>query len=471
MILCIDCGLTNGKLLLFSETGDCLGKTSFTTPLSHTLIDTHQLRELLYGELQELLRNIPVPAQQISCITVSGHGNGLYLIGEEDVLPVGYSSMVTESAGQLPPPSQTFPIILQSDWAGQPLPILSWIKQTKPEIYAQAKTVLFCKDLLRWFLTGTAVTEETDASAAGLLNAHTGQYDIDLLRIYDLEDARTKLPIVFKSDSCAGMVTQEVSEQTGLPAGIPVLGGLFDVNSCMLGSGVIDSGTYSIIAGTWGINAAPSLSLVQSERITQCCRFYGSSPYVCIDSAPTSCSNLEWFSQTVLGNMSYEEVNRLVEAEPEDEELIYLPYLYPPMDLPRAQGGFVGLKPHHGAGSMLRAVFEGIVLEHRYRIEKLRQAGIVANNAVLSGGASNSLAFAQMFADVCGIPFSIPNQSEAGALGGAILGLTASGVYPNLNAAVQALVQYKATIAPNAQRKDYYDRKYRKFRSIQEQWQ
>ena len=142
MILCIDCGLTNGKLLLFSETGDCLGKTSFTTPLSHTLIDTHQLRELLYGELQELLRNIPVPAQQISCITVSGHGNGLYLIGEEDVLPIGYSSMVTESAGQLPPPSQTFPIILQSDWAGQPLPILSWIKQTKPEIYEQAKAVL-----------------------------------------------------------------------------------------------------------------------------------------------------------------------------------------------------------------------------------------------------------------------------------------------------------------------------------------
>lgn len=470
MVLCIDCGLTKGKLLLFSETGACLGAASFDTPLSHALIDSQQLRSLLYGALRDLTRHADSNPQSISCITVSGHGNGLYLVGADDVLPIGYSSMMTESAQFLPPAGQTFPMILQSDWAGQPLPILSWLKHTKPDIYSQAKTVLFCKDLLRWFLTGIAVTEETDASAAGLLNAHTGQYDMDLLRMYDLQDVRAKLPPVFKSSACAGTVTQAVSEKTGLPAGIPVLGGLFDVNSCMLGSGVIDTGTYSLIAGTWGINAAPSRAPAQSGSITQCCRFYGAAPYVCIDSAPTSCSNLEWFRQTVLGAIPYEAVNALVANEPADESLIYMPYLYAPMDLPKAQGGFIGLKPQHNTAAMLRAVFEGIVFEHRYRLERLRQAGILADKAILSGGASKSDVFLQMFADVCEIPFSSPSQNEAGALGGAILGLTASGVYPNASVACQKLVRYPSTVFPNKKMAEYYHHKYQKFCEIQRKW-
>ena len=86
-----------------------------------------------------------------------------------------------------------------------------------------------------------------------------------------------------------------------------------------------------------------------------------------------------------------------------DEDLLYLPYLYTPMDLPSAQGGFAGLRPYHDSAAMLRAVFEGIVFEHRYRLEKLQQSGIQANCAVLSGGAANSAVFGQMFADACGL--------------------------------------------------------------------
>ena len=106
------------------------------------------------------------------------------------------------------------------------------------------QTILFCKDLLRWFMSGVAVTEETDASAAGLLNWQTGRYDHDLLRIYDLEDASPKLPKIVKSDQIAGYVTESFARKTGLPAGIPILGGLFDVNSCMLGSGITKEGQY-----------------------------------------------------------------------------------------------------------------------------------------------------------------------------------------------------------------------------------
>ncbi len=468
MILCIDCGLTKGKLLLFTKNGRCIGEESFYTPLAYSKIDTFTLRELFCACMKALLMHADCEPCTISCITVSGHGNGLYAIGEHDVFPIGYSSMMTEQAQTLPDAAQTFPIILQSNWAGQPLSILSWIKETQPQTYRQIKTILFCKDLLRWFMTGDAVTEKTDASAAGLLNAQNGQYDHNLLRLYDLEDAYEKLPRIVRSDANAGFVTQAFSDKTGLPAGVPVLGGLFDVNSCMLGAGVVNENMFSMIAGTWGINSAASNALVRTRSITQCCHFYGATPYVCIDSAPTSCANLEWFTQKVINIASYDEVNHIAAMQPQDSGLFYLPYLYAPMDMPQIRGGFVGLQPHHDTHAMLRAVFEGIVFEHRYRMEKLQQLGFHADSIVLSGGAANSVVFGQMFADICQKEILVSEQSQAGAMGGVILSQMAAGEYTDLDTAVRQLVHYKYSYLPSPKTQNYYSQKYQDFRALQQ---
>lgn len=239
----------------------------------------------------------------------------------------------------------------------------------------------------------------------------------------------------------------------------------------MLGSGVIDTGRYSLIAGTWGINAAVSKSLVENKAITQCCRFFGNAPYVCIDSAPTSCSNLEWFVHNILNDMPYDQVNRLVQQTPMDDNLFYLPYLYAPMDMPTVKGGFVGLKPHHNVASMLQAIYEGIAFEHRYRLEKLQNCGLIYDTAVLSGGAAKSPVFAQIFADVCGLDIQIPEQPQAGALGGAILGLYATGVYSSLSDATKHLVRIKNTYSPNLQNKVCYNKKYQQFRVMQNRMQ
>ncbi len=471
MILCIDCGLTKGKLLLLTREGICRGEVSFHTPLHHEQIDTFALRSHLFAAIRELLAQDGCDAQQVSCITVSGHGNGLYLLGEKDVLPVGYSSMFRDSAPYLPEPGKTFPIILQTDWAGQPLPILAWVKDTKPEIYEQAKTILFCKDLLRWFLTGVAATEPTDASAAGLLDARTGAYSVPLLSVYGLEDAAEKLPAIINSDAVGGVVTETVSTLTGLRAGTPVLGGLFDVIGCMLGTGVINAGDYAMVAGTWGIQAVPSATLVETKEITQCCQFIGKLPYVCIDSAPVSCSNLEWFSQTVLRHQNYEEANQLVAEAQMDEELLYLPFLYAPMDMPKAEGGFVNLRAHHTAASMMRAVYEGIVFEHCRRLEKLKKECGECRQVILSGGGAKSPILVQMLADVCGINVLIPKQMQAGAMGGAIMALSAMGEYPDLQSAVKNLVQYQEIYRPNPENQAYYAGKYQAYLAALRRWQ
>lgn len=461
MILCIDCGLTNGKVMLFTEEGICCASEQFSTPLLDDLVDTRALENCLRTAIRTLLHHADAAPKQITCISVSGHGNGLYALSSQGVLPMGYSSMTTKQAQSLPAQELLFPLVLQSCWSGQPLSILAWLKQTQADKYQQIKTILFCKDLLRWFMTGVAATERTDASAAGLLNAKTGTYDKEILRLYDLADAWKKLPPLHDSADILGRVTTSFAAETGLAAGTPVLGGLFDVNSCMLGAGVIGPNRFSMTAGTWGINAIPSSVPVAAQNITQCCRFYGDVPYVCIDSAPTSCANLEWFAKKILHTADFDALSKTVQNTPMDQSLFFMPYLYAPMDLPWLSGGFVGLKPHHDQRDLLRAVFEGIVFEHRRRMEKLQQNGLDAPSVVLSGGASGSTVFAQLFSDICRKEVYIPQQSQAGAMGGVLLSQMAARTFSRLSDAVSALIRYEKTYTPSVL--PLYEEKYKRF--------
>ena len=61
---------------------------------------------------------------------------------------------------------------------------------------------------------------------------------------------------------------------------------------------------------------------------------------------------------------------------------------------------------------MLRAIFEGVMFEHRRHIEVLGEAGVSFANAALSGGGSRSAHWPQMFADGLGVPVTVAEASE-----------------------------------------------------------
>ncbi|WP_275429541.1 FGGY-family carbohydrate kinase, partial [Serratia marcescens] len=61
---------------------------------------------------------------------------------------------------------------------------------------------------------------------------------------------------------------------------------------------------------------------------------------------------------------------------------------------------------------MLRALFEGVVFEHKRHIETLTRAGAGFDEAVLSGGGSRSAVWAQIFADVLGVPVTVARSRE-----------------------------------------------------------
>lgn len=418
------------------------------TPLNGTRINTAALYNAIVTLIYDAVENGPVSHGDIRAVCVSGHGNGLYIVGEHGILPYAYSSMYVESQKYVPNTKETFPYTIQTSWSGQPLSILSHLKCENPSIFSKIRKVLFCKDIIKYILTGRICTDYTDASAAGMLNYKTGRYDIGLLKLYGLDNYEDILPELCSSTEIIGGVSERISKHTGLLPDTPVIGGLFDVNSCMLGAGVISPDKYCIISGTWGINSVVVDKPVKSEKITQCCNFCYPDRFMCIDSAPTSCANLEWFLKKVMQGISCEEADNIVERQPIDGDLFYFPYIYKPMDMDLS-GGFRGLTFEHDSRDMLRAVFEGIVFEHAYRIEKLKSIGFVYNSAVLTGGAANSPVFCQMFADCMNLNIYTTVQPQTGTLGSAMAGAVAVGVYPDIETAAANMVKIKSCYQPS----------------------
>ncbi len=110
---------------------------------------------------------------------------------------------------------------------------------------------------------------------------------------YGLSETIDPPAAIGESADVAGRITEAAAAETGLAAGTPVVGGLFDVVASAIGSGVTRTGAASIIAGTWSINQV----IIESPEL-QGPVFMSSTfdrdRYLAIESSATSAANLEW---------------------------------------------------------------------------------------------------------------------------------------------------------------------------------
>ena len=115
---------------------------------------------------------------------------------------------------------------------------------------------------------------------------------------------------------------------------------------------------------------------------------------------------------------------------------------------------------------MLRALFEGVVFEHRRHIEVLRAAGAAFDEATLSGGGARSALWPQMFADCLGVPISVAEAEETGALGAALGAGIGVGLLDDYEHAVSRMTRTRRRFEPNAGMKPHYDRRYETYRGL-----
>ena len=81
---------------------------------------------------------------------------------------------------------------------------------------------------------------------------------------------------------------------------------------------------------------------------------------------------------------------------------------------------------------------------------------VTAAVSVMCGGAKSRL-WLQIHADSCGLPITLPEVQEAAALGSAILGAVAAGLFPSIQEAAGRMVRTVGRVEPDPAAKPEYD--------------
>lgn len=321
------------------------------------------------------------------------------------------------------------------------LPVLAWLKAYEPHHIDAARHVLCIKDYVRYWLTDTIATDESEAAMAPG-SASARDFDARQAKRLGVADLVPLLPPVERGETLAGQVTAQAAAATGLPEGLPVAIGTGDVSASVLGIGCHAPGQAATVLGTTCLNGvlfdepvfepkAGLLFIVPGDLWMR----------TMVNVAGTT--TLDWALQALCpdiaaGTDPYVDLGALAETAPAHSRgVIFLPYLsasgvIAPKVEPRARAGFFGLAPHHDRAILVRAVYEGLAHAVRHCFADI---GSDLSVIRLSGGGARSPFWTQMIADAVGVPVEVSRGTEFGAKGAALCAATSVGEFASIREA------------------------------------
>jgi L-xylulokinase len=462
-LLGIDNGSTVSKAALFDLKGkeiavaSCKAETEYPHP-GWTERGMEMLWQSTASAIREVLARSGVQPEEIAGIGNTGHGNGVYLLDKQGCpLRNGIQSMdsraveVVNGWNQSDLHAQVFPFTIQSFWPAQPNALLVWLKKNEPWNYERLGAILMVKDYIKYRLTGEITADYTDMSATSLMDVRNRCYSRELMDLYDLSEAYEALPPLKHGSEVIGQVTSTAAQETGLAAGTPVVGGLFDVDASAIGAGAIQVNQACLVMGSWSINEVITTEPIVDPTLFMTTLFAVPGRFLTIEGSATSATNLEWFVNQCCGDERAEAKRRgisvyevcseeVASLPPGSTNIIFHPFLYGSNVQPTARAGFYGVGGWHTRAHLLRALYEGVVFGHLNHVEKLRKAGAQINTARLAGGGSRSPVWSQMFADTIQVPMEVSDGNELGARGVALAAGIGAGLYKDYAEAVREAV-------------------------------
>ncbi|MFC4501440.1 MULTISPECIES: FGGY-family carbohydrate kinase [Streptomyces] len=446
LVLGVDAGHTVTKAVLFDATGRAVARGSGTVPLDtprpHWVErDMDDVWRTAHQAIAACLAEAgPDAGRAVAAVGLAGHGDGLYAVDERGrPVRAAIVAMDTRAEPVLEEwrgthiPSRSLELSGTVPFAGSPAALLAWLARHEPGVLRQARWLLSCKDWLRLRLTGAVATDPTDAGAS-FTDMRRGGYSPELLDLYGLGALAGLLPPVLACDAVSGTVTGEAAALTGLSPGTPVVTGAHDVDAAALGVGATTPGELCLIAGSFSINQVVSERPVVDPR-WQVRPFVRPGQWMTMSTSPASVANLEWFLRVTGAPAEHRDgihkaIGHEVEAHLDGpSEVLFHPFVYGSPYPHPTSGTFVGLRGWHGRGHLLRALMEGVVLNHRWHVDALcSRLPVGAAPARLTGGAAHSEVWSQMFADALRRPVEVTEVKESAARGAALLAATAVGL-------------------------------------------
>jgi sugar (pentulose or hexulose) kinase len=283
------------------------------------------------------------------------------------------------------------------------------------------------------------------------------------------------LPKLVPPGEVLGEITQKASEETGLPAGLPLIAAAADKACEVIGSGSLDPSIGCLSYGTTAtintthrkyIEPIPLLpaypSAVRDYYSLEVQVFRG---YWMVNWFKKEFGYPERSEAEKTGSTAEEVFERLLEEIPPcSMGLMLQPFWTPGLKSPgpEAKGAIIGFGDVHTRAHLYRSILEGLAYalrEGRERIEK--RSRIPITSLRVSGGGSQSNQALQLTADVFGIPAARPHLYETSGLGAAIDASVGLGFHRDFPSAVDEMTRVGEVFEPNPSSHEMYDALYR----------
>jgi erythritol kinase (D-erythritol 1-phosphate-forming) len=469
IIIGIDAGTSVLKSVAFSTSGEQLAVAAIpndyvTLPDGGVEQDMSRTWADAAATLKQLGEMIPDLAARVIAISVTGQGDGLWLVDRQGE-PVGPATIWLDSRAAS----------IVEDYVDRPeydahyhrtgtgLSVvqmsgkLAWMQRHRPEVLARATDAFHCKDWLYYKLTGGRVTDPSEANFS-FGNYRTRNYQPDILDDLGVGHAKALLPPIVDGTLECGFLGEAAAKASGLKAGTPVCLGYIDVVCTGLGGGLFDPSGQSgcTIVGSTGMHMVlrPDANEVQLnvEKSGFTIAFPAPGMVSQMQSNLAATLNIDWLLDVARGVLSGEGVERsrgdllkgmdekLLAREP--AKLMYHPYISragergPFMNL-SARAMFNGLDTTTDYYDMMRAVFEGLAFAAR---DCYAAMGPIPKEIRLTGGAARSKALRLIFASVLGADVRSVSREECGAAGTAMIAAVQRKLFPDMAACAKVWV-------------------------------
>ncbi|MGA9392163.1 MAG: glycerol kinase GlpK [Candidatus Sulfotelmatobacter sp.] len=453
-ILSLDQGTTSSRALLFDHQGAVrsLAQREFTQIFPEPGWVEHDPEEIAGSQIAvalEALTKAGVQARDVAAIGITNQRETTLVWDRDTSIPIcnaivwqdrrtaayceqlkarGHESLVQQRTG----------LLIDAYFSGSKI---SWILENVAnarQLAAGGRLAFGTVDSwLIWKLTGGQlhITDASNASRTMLFNLHTGNWDDELLDLFQIP--ASMLPSVRPSSEIYG----EVSSAPGLD-GIPIAGIAGDQQAALFGQRCVTPGLTKNTYGTgcFMLQSTGTRPLVSTNRLltTVAWRIGHTTHYALEGSIFVGGAVVQWLRDGLRIIRTSAEVEALAGSVPDNGGVYFVPAfvgLGAPHWDPHARGAIVGLTRGSTAGHLARAALESIV----YQVADLMDAVQTDTGAPLielrvDGGASANDALMQFQADVLGVPVVRPAMTETTALGAAYLAGLAVGFWKETRA-------------------------------------
>jgi xylulokinase len=485
-IIAYDLGTGGNKASLYSSDGRCLAENFVAYDTLYPQKGFHEQRpddwwQAIVASTRNLRKTTNIPVNQITCCGISGHSLGVVPMDKDnkllrDAVPI-WSDSRSESQ-QLEP---FFAKVPQERWYqitgnGFPAGLYSifkilWYRDKEPGIYDKIHKVIGTKDYINFKLTGKITTDYSYASGCGVYDLANWKYSGELIEAAEINP--DILPRIVPSTEILGPLTPEAAKELGLSEMVQVVTGGVD-NSCMaLGARAFKEGrSYNSLGSSSWIAVSSSVPLL-NER---------SRPYVFAHVVPgmfasataifSAGSSFQWvkdrFCVDLTGQATkenrdvYELMCELAKESPVGARgLLFNPSLAGGSSLdasPEIRGAYLGLDLGHRRSDILRATMEGIAMGLRIALNELKALTTLTDEMIVVGGASKSVFWRQIFADVYNMKIVKTSvDQQAAALGAAALAAVGTGLWPDFEM-IDQVNEIESTVEPDCQANKAYEK-------------